>query len=261
MTVHFQDAPVVEIGITFWIEPSAEQSDWRDLALALGEKFKEDYPHCETFYKNDLEITEKTKLGFPKKGRVIHYVRQVNFWSEYKDRLCSIGGDFFSFRVFRKENSADALHFANVSEEANKVFSRYLSEWMPQHIKQIAISYIDDIRIPVSAESNIQLDDYLNLGVVAPFDPISFSDCELHFSLPSHGNLGGKMQVRFYRAVSEVSVFRMILQWNCLIENINSMEMPLIQQGLEYGHQHCYNYFMACLTQKTKELFKPISSE
>jgi uncharacterized protein (TIGR04255 family) len=259
MTIHFQNAPVVEIGITCWIEPSAEQPDWHNLAHALGEEFKEDYPHGETVYKNDLEIIEKTKFGFPKKGRLISHVRQVNFWSKHKDQLYTVGGNSFSFRRFRKEHSVDALHFANVLEESNRIFSRYVSEWTPQQIKQIAISYVDDLRIPI--KSDIQIEEYLNLGIIAPFSPISFSDCELHFSLPTHEKFCGKMQVRFYRALSEESVFRMIFQWNCLIENINSMEMPLIHQGLEYGHQHCYNYFIACLTQKTKALFKPVSCE
>ena len=261
MSIRFRSAPVIEIGITYWIEPSVEQPDWYNLALALGEKFRKDYPHGEVFYENDIKITEKTKLGLPKKGKVTSLVRQANFWSQHKDRLYSIGGNFFSFRRFRKENSMDDLHFASVLEEADEIYSEYVSEWMPQQIKQIAISYVDDICIPISSESNIKIEDYLKLGVVAPFESISFSDCELHFSLPPHEDFGGKMLVRFYRAPAEVAVFRMILQWNCLIENINSVDKTLIKQGLDYGHKHCYNNFIECLTQKTIELFDPILNE
>lgn len=261
MSTHFRNAPVTEIGITFWIEPSAEQPNWYNLADELHREFREDYPHGEIFYENNVEVTEKTNAGFPKKGKVSSYIRQTNFWSKTKDRLYFIGGDFFSSRGFRSEDSSNELRFAVVSEETNRIFSRYVSMWKPQQIKQFAISYVDDIRLPLESKPDLQINDYLKLGVTSPFSPISFSDCEIRFSLPVSENFGGKMQVRFYRAPPEPerAEFRMMIHWDCLVENVNSMDMAIIQAGLEYGHQQCYDCFLACMTPKLGELFNPIS--
>jgi uncharacterized protein (TIGR04255 family) len=245
----YENSPIIEALCDFRFEPS-QPWDWTIPGLVY-DKVKQEFPTKQQQNLVEVELRpEPQELPPTVRGGVA----RMQFVREDKSALLQIGPDqlivnhlkpYPTWRVFR-QLIADAL-------------ADYLDVVKPIGIARIELRYINRIDIP---EATIEIEDYILTVPNVPKEiPQLFATWGLRVEIPipdSNGVLviqSGRINQQYLTA------FALLLDFDFVLADSRAVTMESAMTWIDHAHDEIERAFEACITEKTRGLFKEVVHE
>jgi len=245
----YENPPVIEALCEFQFEPS-QPWDWTIPGL-LYDKIKAEFPKKRQQNVVQVELrAEPEEVARSIKGRVA----RMQFLRDDERALIQVGPDLLvvnhlkpypRWAVF-KRMIADALEV-------------YRSIADPKAIRRAGLRYINRIEIP---ELLVKIEDYLLAQPSVP-DGVSqtFAAWVQRVDIPLR-DANGLLVLQsgtLYEEGQQGTIFMLDLDFITLL--VEAVTLDSVMEWVERAHDEVENTFEACITDKTRQLFKEVGHE
>lgn len=255
--MHFNNPPVVEVGIKFAFEPDLEKQDWSLSVVSSFVDLFEHLPEKQTFWVDRIDVKKRSPQGIPEEFLGRTNVDRVSVRDKKEQHRLDVGNDFLEYR-FRRNNE-NYPGFKQVEENAFTYLDKYIEHFNPTAVRNMDLFYFDDIRIK---ETSFDTDDYFQLGVKLPgiIQKKPVIDCAISLAVPvgpedisvHRDNLRLDFRLEPRKREEQYSI-RMIWQLSCF--NVNSLNKDTLKARLSYASEQMDLCFKDCFTKKGLALF------
>ncbi len=251
--------PVIEVGIEFHFDPRPDREPWTlQVAGPFLERFQAAFPEVEVVQSEKIRIERRSPHGVPEKISGKIRLDRVRARNPEGSRWIQVGNDLLVFSLVRQQQAYPG--FTQVRSEALEVFDRHREHFQPVSVRRAALSYLDQVEIPVPAgRAVVQLEHYFRLRPEFPdleFGPAGAFALQMHFP--------GKDQSEPVTVLLQSAptapgsgIGRFQLHWLCLCEDVRSLDKDEITRRLESARVRLRDCFRASFTPEGWKLFQP----
>ena len=255
----YENPPLVEAWIAFDFEPKADKIAWEEEQInAFAKSQANDFARIEMIVRQEVRIEQSSNKELPRitdRQEIIDVVRMHN---QAGTRIKQLGEDRIAYNLLRTAQE-EYPGFGQLLDEALVYLSQYRAFFQPQGIRLATIHYVDVIEIPLGDEPTI-LTDYFGFipdipeeqfGLTVGYALSFVTKCPLD---------GAPLSTQLAIIPSpDPKILRVRLDWEKPCPGLNFQDEKELKVALQQSKKFVVNCFERLITDKTRELFKPIS--
>ena len=253
--------PIVEAWIEFHLHAAEEEETWPAQIPVFFENVQGEFPRPEYAVAERVTIEERHPTGLPKKISGEQSVRGAKAYCEDRTRCVQIEEDALVLNLARQ--GQDYPGFDVLVDQALRLLAQYCTSFRPQFVREVALHYVDLVRIPRSGAPSLKPDDYFNIGVRVPRNgqwPLSgfatqmLVPLEIQSASPSH--LAVRIESEPLDARSEE--FRLRVDWHAMCHGVDTLDASVLESRLRSLRDTAWRFFKQSVTPLLWNMFEPI---
>ncbi|MBS0210426.1 MAG: TIGR04255 family protein [Planctomycetes bacterium] len=256
----FRKPPVVEVWISVEFDPNENKREWQlELVQQYVELYQAELPKLEAVHERQIQVDETSPQALPKViGQQVRlqFVRMSN---GRRTRALQIGDDQLSFHVLKEDQAYPGYRI--VRDEMQRKLDDYARIFQPTRIRNATLHYLDIIDIPRPESGEIDLPDYFVASIDLPEEPFGQIGGFAHrFQMACPVDPGPLLlQLQAIPSPPESNVFRFRMDWHKQSAAVNTLDLSQVWSRMDVAHDYMRRCFLASFTQRTLELFDPVS--
>jgi uncharacterized protein (TIGR04255 family) len=242
--IHYPKAPITEALIDLQVERLSDVNLLKNLKPDL----ELEYPACEDIYQAESTFQVGTSISATAKQSHLGY----RFFSNDKKQVLQARLDGFTYSRLAPYDT-----WKSFRDEAQRLWELYRTITQTKRLVQVAVRYINRLDLPLEPSNSLKIDDYLRTRPkISPDLPQNLSNYFMQVRIPQ-ADLEAELLLneaivpaadeKIVSVLLDIGLFKFVnisaddnTQWN-LLEEFRDRKNEV---------------FEACITDKTRELFK-----